>query len=71
VTHQINEAVYLADRVLVFSGRPGRVREEITIDLPRPRELRLKRTPQFLAYEEQIWQLIESDVKQGIESVVA
>jgi NitT/TauT family transport system ATP-binding protein len=71
VTHQINEAVYLADRVLVFSGRPGRVRDEISIDLPRPRELRLKRTAAFLAYEEHIWQLIESEVKQGIEAVVA
>ena len=71
VTHQINEAVYLADRVLVFTGRPGRVREEISVDLPRPRELRVKRTPEFLAYEEHIWQLIESEVRQGIEAVVA
>ena len=65
VTHQINEAVYLADRVLVFSSRPGYVREEIPINLPRPRELRLKRTPEFLEYEEHIWELIEQEVKQS------
>ena len=65
ITHQINEAIYLADRVLVFSARPGRVREEIPIDFPRPRELRLKRTPEFLTYEDHIWQLIEQEVKQA------
>jgi NitT/TauT family transport system ATP-binding protein len=70
VTHQINEAVYLADRVLVFSGRPGHVREEITISLPRPRELRIKRTPEFVQYEDHIWQLIETEVKQEVAAVV-
>ena len=69
VTHQINEAVYLADRVVVFSGRPGRVREEVSIDLTRPRELRTKRTPEFLAYEDHIWHLIEHEVKQALEPV--
>jgi NitT/TauT family transport system ATP-binding protein len=69
VTHQINEAIYLADRVVVFSGRPGRVREEVSIDLPRPRELRTKRTPEFLAYEDHIWHLIEDEVKQALEPV--
>lgn len=64
ITHQINEAIYLADRVLVFSARPGHAREEIRITLPRPRELRLKRTPEFLAYEEHIWRLIEQEAKR-------
>ena len=45
ITHQIDEAVFLSDRVVVFSARPGRVREEVRIDLPRPRDLQLKRDP--------------------------
>jgi NitT/TauT family transport system ATP-binding protein len=61
ITHDIKEAVFLADRVLVFSRRPGRVKECVQIDLPRPRELGLKRTPAFLTYEDTIWQSIEEE----------
>jgi NitT/TauT family transport system ATP-binding protein len=62
ITHQINEAIYLADRVLVMTARPGRIKEVVPIDLPRPRTLGIKREAQFLAYEEQIWQMIEEEV---------
>ncbi|MDQ3097547.1 MAG: ABC transporter ATP-binding protein [Chloroflexota bacterium] len=58
VTHQIDEAVYLSDRVVVMAARPGRIIADITIELPRPRPLSVKRTPEFAAYEEQIWRLI-------------
>ena len=44
ITHQIDEAIYLADRVVVMSARPGRLLADIPIDLPRPRGLDLKRT---------------------------
>jgi NitT/TauT family transport system ATP-binding protein len=63
ITHDIKEAVFLADRVLVFSRRPGRVKECVEIDLPRPRELGLKRTPGFLAYEDTIWRSIEEEAR--------
>ncbi len=63
ITHQIDEAIYLSDRVLVMSARPGRILEDIRIDLPRPRDLEVKRTPQFVAYAEQVWGLISSQLK--------
>ena len=62
ITHQIDEAVYLSDRVIVFSARPGRVRASIPIEIERPRPLRIKRTPRFLEYTEEIWNLIEAEV---------
>ena len=66
VTHQIDEAVYLSDRVFVLTVRPGRMKEVIRVDLPRPRELSLKRTPEFVTYTDHIWRLIEQEVRDGI-----
>src|SRR5262245_41128159 len=66
VTHQIDEAVFLSDRVLVFARRPGRVQETVEIDLPRPRALAIKRQPEFVAYVDHIWKLIEHDVRTAV-----
>ena len=61
ITHQIDEAIFLSDRVIVFSARPGRVRETVSVDLERPRSLKLKRAPRFHALEDRIWSLIHDD----------
>jgi len=66
VTHQIDEAVFLSDRVLVFARRPGRLRENVRIDLTRPRALAMKRTPEFVRYVDHIWRLIEDDVRASV-----
>ena len=63
ITHQINEAVYLADRVAVLSARPGRLKGLFTIPFERPRTLNLKRDPKFLEIEDQIWKLIDEEQK--------
>jgi len=55
VTHSIEEAVYLADRVVVLSGRPGRIVGELDIDLPRPRN---RRDPEFYGWVDDIYSLI-------------
>ena len=62
VTHQIDEAVYLSDRVVVFTARPCVIKEVLPIDIPRPRPLRVKRTHEFLGYVERVWRLIEEEV---------
>jgi len=69
ITHQIDEAVFLSDRVVVFSARPGSIRREIRIDLPRPRTLELKRTPEFVALVDEIWKLIEGEVRAGLKQL--
>ncbi len=61
ITHQINEAIYLADRVAVMSARPGRVKEIFRVPFGRPRSLHLKREQQFLELEDAVWQLIEEE----------
>jgi NitT/TauT family transport system ATP-binding protein len=66
VTHQIDEAVFLADRVLVFARRPGRLRESVAIELPRPRTLAIKRTAEFVRSVDHIWRLIEDDVRASV-----
>jgi NitT/TauT family transport system ATP-binding protein len=66
ITHQIDEAVFLADRIVVLGRRPGWVKEMIPIELPRPRELTVKRTAAFGAYVDQVWNLIENDVRASI-----
>jgi len=59
ITHQINEAVYLADRVAVMSARPGRQKRSSRFRFERPRALSLKREPRFLQIEDAIWQQVE------------
>ncbi|MGH8725762.1 MAG: ABC transporter ATP-binding protein [Burkholderiales bacterium] len=61
VTHDIEEAVFLGDRVIVLSARPGRIREEVKIDLPRPRTLEVKKSMQCHEYRNHIWDLIRSE----------
>ena len=66
VTHQIDEAIYLSDRVIVMSARPGRLLADIPIELPRPRELQIKRTPEFTALADQVWEMISPQLREQL-----
>jgi len=55
----------------VMSARPGRILADIPIDLPRPRDLDIKRTPDFVAYEDQIWRLISKQLSGGTDQMPA
>jgi NitT/TauT family transport system ATP-binding protein len=61
VTHQIDEAVYLSDRIIVLTSRPGRIADIIVPDLPRPRTLSIKHSPEFHGWVERIWSLIQTN----------
>ncbi len=63
VTHNIQEAVYMADRVVVLSRRPGRVLEEVPIELKRPRTESTMAEPAFVRAAERIWGLIKDQAR--------
>jgi NitT/TauT family transport system ATP-binding protein len=64
VTHSILEAVFMADRVLVMTPRPGRVARDITIDLPRPRTLDMQSSPYFVEMTKDIKNFINTSVQK-------
>jgi NitT/TauT family transport system ATP-binding protein len=62
VTHQIDEAIYLSDRVIVMSKRPGRAKKIFPIELPRPREYEMRVTPEFNALKLEIWNTLKDEI---------
>jgi NitT/TauT family transport system ATP-binding protein len=64
VTHDIEEAVLLGDRVIVLTRSPGRIKEEIRVELPRPRDIEIKGTSEFTRINMKIWHTIEDEVKK-------
>ena len=71
VTHSISEAVMLSDRVVVLSSRPGRILEQVPIDIPRPRGESLERSGLFLEYTEQIKGILATGAFRGSPAVEA
>jgi NitT/TauT family transport system ATP-binding protein len=69
ITHQIDEAIYLSDKVIVMTARPGRIKAVVDVDIPRPRQLSVKRTPRFLELVDEIWKMIEEEVKASMNIV--
>jgi NitT/TauT family transport system ATP-binding protein len=61
ITHQIDEAIFLADRVVVFSARPAKVKDVVAVNLPARRTLETKLDPQFRALQDHIWRLIQQE----------
>jgi NitT/TauT family transport system ATP-binding protein len=54
ITHDVDEAVYISDRVIVMTNQPGRLKEEVAITLPRPRTIEVQETPEFLSLRHRI-----------------
>lgn len=68
VTHDLTEAISLADRVIVMSARPGRIKQVTEIDLPRPRDVfTIRFAPEFGGYFEDLWEALKTDLEDGEE----
>ncbi|MFL6797919.1 MAG: ABC transporter ATP-binding protein [Xanthobacteraceae bacterium] len=66
VTHSLGEATFLADRVAVFSARPGTIKEIITIDEPHPRNPEFVTSEKFTAIRNQLYQLLHDEIRKTI-----
>ena len=66
VTHNLDEAITLSDRIVVLSARPGRVRAVIPVELPRPRNvIALRSNPRYGQLYQQLWDLLQADIVTG------
>ncbi|WP_214469979.1 ABC transporter ATP-binding protein [Mesorhizobium sp. dw_380] len=65
VTHSIDEAIFLADRVVVMTARPGAVKEIIDIDLPRPRDGDIRASAAFNDYRARVWDVLRDEVNKA------
>jgi NitT/TauT family transport system ATP-binding protein len=67
VTHSIEEAIFLSDRIVIFGARPGRILDIVDVDLPRPRwvdDEKIKASATFVAYRQKIWHLLKEELQR-------
>ncbi|BBN97568.1 ABC transporter ATP-binding protein [Sporolactobacillus terrae] len=69
VTHDIDEAIFMADRVVVMESRPGKIKEIIPIEFPRPRDYHIKTSKKFLDYKAQAVELIRNETLKGMNAL--
>jgi NitT/TauT family transport system ATP-binding protein len=68
ITHSLDEAVLLGDRVILMSAQPGRHLATFEIDLPRPRSIATTNLPRFAQYRAQIWEMLSAEVTRAMEA---
>jgi NitT/TauT family transport system ATP-binding protein len=64
VTHSIEEAILLGDRIVILTRRPGRVKEIVPVNLPRPRSGELRTSREFVDLSAHVWRLIREEVDE-------
>jgi len=68
VTHHVDEALILSDRIIVLSARPGRVKAIVANNLPRPRRVDIQLSPDFAKMKAEIWGHVEEEVRKHVEA---
>ena len=71
VTHDIDEAIYLADRIVVMTAHPGRVREIIAVDLPRPRRYEMRSEKRFHRARDYVTGIVREQALRGAVDIAA
>jgi NitT/TauT family transport system ATP-binding protein len=71
VTHDIDEAIYLADRTVVMTAHPGRVQEIIVVDLPRPRRYDMRSEPRFIALRDHVTAIVREEAIRETSQIAA
>ncbi len=70
VTHSIDEAILLGDRIVVMSCRPGRIREILPVDIPRPRKIiSVRAHPRYFVLRNSIWEMLKQDLEEPVKIV--
>jgi NitT/TauT family transport system ATP-binding protein len=67
VTHDIDEAIFMASRVAVMSARPGRIKSDVKIDLPHPRHYTMKTSPEFAGYKARLTEEIRTEAMKTVQ----
>ena len=67
ITHDLIEAIFLADNVYVMTSRPGRLKKEISVLLPRPRSLTMLNSPEFLRLKEELTDVVHEEALKAFE----
>ncbi|WP_308621255.1 ABC transporter ATP-binding protein [uncultured Desulfovibrio sp.] len=67
ITHDLDEAIYLSDRVGIMTTRPGRFKKWIEVDLPRPRDFSVKKLPRFLDYKRETIEAVREEARKSFE----
>lgn len=68
ITHDLEEAIYLADRVLIMTTRPGRFKQTIAVDLPRPRNAKLLTSPEFITLKERAIEAVHEEAVKAFSA---
>ena len=66
ITHDLEEAVFLSDEILIMGTSPGRIIDRVTVDFPRPRNRNLRQSPEFSEYVSLLWDELEEEVMKAI-----